>query len=450
MLRPTITLVVLLATASAAPRCGGGGGVALDPAYAPDHQNYICMNYTRSVPLPCEDAAKGWEPRWYDKATGKPRFIIYAWWPPANADLDAYAAAGFNLALTGNAIMEYCNEKLLVDPNASVTHDEIFDVNVRTSERFAKRGILTVFETENGCNALFKRGPTVAYGNRTGGVIQGHTNLTARAPDATFSAGSRAFSKGQTIPELEYITAELVRRGVADRFGGVQIHDDTLTQTGEDIGSTAWLKANAPWLVPLVNQVSGNTGPQTLYRSGLFMSAPEQYPINCPDANCSAINASAAALAQMNAYAGNAVDDARFGLHHWPLFHVGDGGSKWPGDPNPDNGTTNVRSDSLVRWMAYAAIAYGAKGLNWYCWGHGVWWINANNSLPGRPSPIYQTVVEVNADAAAWGDELLGGGFGFSGALHTGFAAQNGGGAPSARLLGHPPVGRAQSASVSR
>ena len=31
-----------------------------------------------------------------------------------------------------------------------------------------------------------------------------------------------------------------------------------------------------------------------------------------------------------------------------------------------------MRSDSLVRWMAYSAIAYGAKALNYYCWGGAV------------------------------------------------------------------------------
>ena len=59
--------------------------------------------------------------------------------------------------------------------------------------------------------------------------------------------------------------------------------------------------------------------------------------------------------------------------------------------------------------MAYAAIAYGAKGLNYYCWGGGIYWYNQNMSLAGRPSPSYQTVKEINADASAWGDLLVGG-----------------------------------------
>ena len=67
-----------------------------------------------------------------------------------------------------------------------------------------------------------------------------------------------------------------------------------------------------------------------------------------------------------------------------------------------------------------------------YCWGGGVYWYNKDDpSKPGKPTPIYQTVVEANADASAWGDELLAGGYEFAGALHTGFMDKNGGGPPS-------------------
>ena len=88
----------------------------LDPRYAPDHQNYLCMNYTRATPLPCKPAADSWMPNWFKPGKQRRRrFIIYAWWPPNPHDLDAYAAAGFNLALTGNAVKAYCDEKLLAD-----------------------------------------------------------------------------------------------------------------------------------------------------------------------------------------------------------------------------------------------------------------------------------------------------------------------------------------------
>jgi len=316
--------------------------------------------------------------------------------------------------------------------NATVTHDELFDANVAASDALSSLGILTVFNTDNDCNEQLARSPTVAYGNATGGIIEGFVNLTSKAPGGYPQwTGQVARSKGTTVPELAYITAELLRRGVASQFAAIQVHDDTLTQTGATIKATGWLRSHAPWMVPLVNEVGGNSGPQTLHRSGLFIAAPEQYPLTCPDSNCSTINATRGALAQMNLYAGNAAADSRFGLHHWPLFQIGGGNGPLDGPNSPDKGRSNVRSDSLVRWMGYAAVAYGAKGLNWYCWGGGIYWYSRDQNSPGRPSPMYQTVREVNADARAWGDELLGGGFGFAAALHTGFSDANGGGSPS-------------------
>ena len=57
------------------------------------------------------------------------------------------------------------------------------------------------------------RSPTVAYGNATGGVIEGFVNITSRAPgDGQHWTGQVARSKGMTVPELAYITAELRRR----------------------------------------------------------------------------------------------------------------------------------------------------------------------------------------------------------------------------------------------
>lgn len=107
---------------------------------------------------------------------------------------------------------------------------------------------------------------------------------------------------------------------------------------------------------------------------------------------------------------------------------MGAGNGPLDGPESPDNVTSNVRSDSLVRWMVYSAVAYGATALNYYCWGGGVWWINEDPTKPGKPPPTFQTVVEANADAGAWGDELLAGGFRFAGALHTGFMNERDGG----------------------
>merc|ERR1719321_1138920 len=84
----------------------------------------------------------------------------------------------------------------------------------------------------------------------------------------------------------------------------------------------------------------------------------------------------------------------RFGLKFWPLINVGDGGD-----------TGLLRSDSLVRFQAYASLAYGALGLNWYCWGRGIWNLTAD-----APTSIYETVRSVNLRLNAgkhWSTALL-------------------------------------------
>ena len=48
----------------------------------------------------------------------------------------------------------------------------------------------------------------------------------------------------------------------------------------------------------------------------------------------------------MNLYAGNAAVDARFGLHHWPLFQIGAGNGPLDGPSSPDKGYSNVRSSN--------------------------------------------------------------------------------------------------------
>ena len=250
-------------------------------------------------------------------------------------------------------------------------------------------------------------------------------------------AGHKPFSRGKTIPELEWITKELQRRGKFEQFAGIALHDDTLLQTGETLSSTSWLKEHVPTFLPFVNQV--NPGPETLGRAELLTYSNEEYAIQCPNSTCTGpnVNATAMAIGQLGAYAANAWVDARFGLHSWPLFNVGAGNGRLDNHSvSPDAGRKNVRSDSLVRFMVYSAVAYGAKGINYYCWGGGVWYFSHDLTKPGRPTPTYQTVVEANADVGAWGDELIAGGFEFSGALHTGhISPHDGSAAPSDRAI---------------
>lgn len=290
----------------------------------------------------------------------------------------------------------------------------------------------------------------------------------------SFQSAKNRFDTGDvrswmsTVPETEYLLAELERRNISHRFGGLFLHDDTVTQVSYVEKVTEYLHQHAPWMIPIVNQVDGNSGPETLYRSKLYISSPEQYPVHgCVNGECqpgipvtaetlknkTAINATQMAASQQSANEDNAFYDMRFGLDHWPLFNVGGGNLPlhWTNGTNttvdPDFGIPNVRSDSLVRWMAYSAVAFGAKALNWYCWSSvyhmqtcgcpyfpqpggigprpvaiatsGRQTCGCNTSLPGMPSKIYQTAKEVNADASKWGTMLIEGGFSFASSYNS-------------------------------
>ena len=68
-------------------------------------------------------------------------------------------------------------------------------------------------------------------------------------------------------------------------------------------------------------------------------------------------NATAKVEGQLTYYENDQLISERYRLDIWPLFALGDGG-----------GVPIIRSDSLVRVQVYTALAYGARGLYYYCW----------------------------------------------------------------------------------
>ena len=389
-------LALLAAITAACPAAAAGAGCgASDSAllldlqleaagYAEDHLNYLCSNWTRPTPLPCTPAVDSWQPRW-----GK-RFMIFSWFQPLPSDYEAYADAGFNIALTrGDTWLDHMSD--IHGTNWHATHDGMFDALVNESRQLADHGVLSVF-ARGPLTPLQMPRDTVAYGNATGGIVQGSTNLTTH----TLGGDKNHFDTGDvsawatTVPEVKWMLSEFARRNISHQFGGIFLHDDTVTQVRPVVAMATYLQEHAPWLIPIVNNVGGNSAPQSLYRSKLFIASPEQYPIKgCVNSSCTTdavtpaclkaqtcMNASAGAASQQTANQDNAFQDMRYGLDHWPLFAVGTGNSPLSTLPNPDVARGAVRSDSLVRWMAYSAIAYGAKGLNYYGWGGGIYWTN--------------------------------------------------------------------------
>ena len=229
----TLALLLLSHAPGASAGCSGSApllDLELEAAgYAADHLNYICTNWTRPTPLPCKPAVDSWKPRW-----GK-RFAVFSWWQPLPSDYEAYADAGFNVALLrGDTWVNRAQEEAYAagrGPEWRVTHDGLFEALMEESGLAAEHGIMSVFSQVNLAPEQ-KPKATQAYGNRTGGVVQGNTNITMHsfqtAKDGFDTGDVRAYMT--TVPEVEYLLSELERRNISQRFGGLFLHDDTVTQ----------------------------------------------------------------------------------------------------------------------------------------------------------------------------------------------------------------------------
>ena len=88
------------------------------------------------------------------------------------------------------------------------------------------------------------------------------------------------------------------------------LHDDVVTVNQATANDVAWLRDNAPDIVPQVN--SGSAA--TLYASRQHIMSPEEYEINGR-----ITNASLETSAQLLMFAKNQYVAERFGLDNWPV-----------------------------------------------------------------------------------------------------------------------------------
>jgi hypothetical protein len=165
---------------------------------------------------------------------------------------------------------------------------------------------------------------------------------------------------------------------------GILITDDGVDLAANEVAEIEWMKKNTPGLWPWVNQCGD--GSEWLARAGTPYLVPELYSVKGPGGNATQM-----CQGQLSGYDSWGAKGSRFNLTLFPLINVGDGGD-----------TGLVRTNSLTRFQAYSALAYGSKGLMWYCWGRGIW-----NFTTTSPTPIYPTVKEVNQQALSWGQTLL-------------------------------------------
>ena len=206
-------------------------------------------------------------------------------------------------------------------------------------------------------------------------------------------SGTEHGSAYPTAPEVAWVVDQLVRRNLSHVVAQYFLHDDDAAASGAVAAAVEYLKHHAPHIVPQTNTFP-DSGPSVLYRTRQPIFAAEEYAITGTTGN-----ATAETNSELVYFANNEMIADRYRLDTWPLFNLGDGGDV------PD-----INSDSLVRVQVFSALAYGARGLYYYCWGHGIWNMPHPSQVAGRgtPTPNYADVARANKDAMVWGTRLLG------------------------------------------
>jgi hypothetical protein len=205
------------------------------PAYALDGENYLCAKPFESYPLPCKAPRDEWDFALKDK------FVITAWWPPTVQQLDLYAAAHFNLVLSGNLVMSACQPRPGYPPATSklipnpATQDEAFACFLEQLPKIEALGLKVAWSTGGSYNRS-KTSYTLGGNKSYGGVFQ-------NAPSSHYI----------TDRETAYAVGEFERLNLSHLISQIFLHDDDADVGGNTAAAADWLRLNAKSYPPQVN-----------------------------------------------------------------------------------------------------------------------------------------------------------------------------------------------------
>lgn len=243
-----------------------------------------------------------------------------------------YADAGFNMVLGGN-IRRGCQLNGTIPTPATAT--EAFECLASQLPQLDKLG-LKVAWADGGYNSSGVSSVDLIAGRVVGGVTD-QINFSRPAYPTT--------------PEVAWVVKQLEGRNLSHIVAQFFLHDDVVTNNQAINDAVNWLKVNKPSIVAQTN--CGNQGYDTLYQDRQPLFVPEEYAI---DGTVTEETRQVAVDAQLALFESNQYISQRYRLLAWPLFALGDGG-----------GVQNLASASLVRVQVYSALAYGMKGLYYYC-----------------------------------------------------------------------------------
>lgn len=289
------------------------------------------------------------------------KFVIGAWWGPSatDAELKLYRDAGFNVVMAGR----YMELDRYGDASKAV----------RELDLARKYGLGVLFDT-------YTRNDR-PWGN----VVTGGWD-----PHPVHHAA--------TLPELKWLYERIGRHPA---LVGFMIGDDQGEVTPRTDACTQFLHSlPKPHLFPWL---CGWIPPEDLARHGNPICDPQIYP--------TLYNWKASAEELARAYAAAYYVDSRKciqnGVIFWPMFNVGSAEAS----PDAHSVAAPLPSDSLVRFPAYAAVAYGAEGIFYFCYSGGNIervgpWETAQDARSAL-TYLYPVVQRINRRIAQWGPLLL-------------------------------------------
>jgi len=336
--------------------------------------NYKCKNATSNWPK-CTPPAEGLKLR-FGSGNNLP---IGGWWPPPTdgkpedaAELNAYASANFSMVMIGDREPENCSRP---------EHWK------ETWQMLLKQ--LDVVESYN-MQALIDGYICSSWGGPNNlGTAQPFFSGEEDGPPGAWV--DHAYLHKPSPRESKWIVEQLKHR---ESVAAVLLADDAQDLEGSELASMQTIREHAPQIFPWVNQIMDPSDTAWLARGGFPYIMPELYSVE--------------GVGHISDQGQNLLKDLetwgrmgeRFQQKLWPLLNL------------PSQGV----SPAKVRFQAYAALAYGSKGLFWFCWRSGGGWDHKADS-PGT-TMAYPALKAVNTRARAWAEPILSHPR-FEGAYHT-------------------------------
>jgi hypothetical protein len=325
--------------------------------------NAVCKNASADWPLPCTRPADSYQFRFAN-------IPISAWWGPVgygvnetDSEYEAYVNANFNVVQVSDRSSR-CHAE--ADWQASWARIQ------RQFDRAEAHGMQSLVDT---------------YRCTPWGGPRNFGGYSFNPLDVALPAGYPGYPIHKvTLPEIQWLAKQVHPR---TSVVGLLITDDGAELAANAMAEIEWMKTNTPEILPWVNQVSDAS--EWLNREGVPIAIPELYNVGGVSLSGHVGNATLMCQQQLQAYQQWTMKSNRFNLSFWPIINIGDGG-----------GTGNVQAPNLVRFQAYSALAYGAKGLMWYCWANGAW-----DTVANKPTAIYTALKDTNGRVLKWGPTVL-------------------------------------------